>query len=140
MGFENQPSKRAWQVKDGPVADVDTSGMSDDALLRTRAWDVATSPADLGYEVVPGWGALPDDWTLGQVAGVETDSHDRIYLFHRGSQQAYCKLQLTAYDAVTQAPLQRVTDLWGHAHYNNWWILGFGPILGDEDIYPEAPE
>ncbi len=85
MAFENQPGKRAWQVKDGPVPGVETSAVSDDELLRTRSWEVTDSPTDLRYEVVPGWGALPEDWALGQVAGVETDSHDRIYLFHRGS-------------------------------------------------------
>jgi hypothetical protein len=54
-------------------------------LLHTRAWEVQESPIDLGYRVVPGWGKLPDGWSLGQVSGVATDSKNRIYVFHRGS-------------------------------------------------------
>jgi DNA-binding beta-propeller fold protein YncE len=58
--------------------------MNQERLLRTRAWEVKESPTDLGYEVVPGWGEIPEDWTLGQIAGVSADSENRIYLFHRG--------------------------------------------------------
>src|ERR1700737_3212288 len=38
-----------------------------------------------GYELVEGWGSLPEPITLGQVA-VATDSHDNVYLFNRGDQ------------------------------------------------------
>ena len=34
------------------------------------------------YELVEGWGKLPEGWTLGQT-GVVTDSRDRVYLFNR---------------------------------------------------------
>ncbi len=34
------------------------------------------------YELVEGWGRLPDGWTLGQT-GIVTDSQDRVYLFNR---------------------------------------------------------
>ena len=37
------------------------------------------------YEVVEGWGTLPEGWALGQVAGVAVDSQDRVYVFHRGA-------------------------------------------------------
>ena len=53
-------------------------------MLRNRAWDVKESPNDLGYEVIPGWGDIPEDWKLGPVAGVAADSQNRIYLYHRG--------------------------------------------------------
>ena len=59
--------------------------MTTEEMLRTRAWEVAESPADLGYRNIPDWGTLPHDWRLGQVAGVEIDSEDRVYMFHRGS-------------------------------------------------------
>jgi len=36
------------------------------------------------YEVVEGWGRLPDGWTFTQVAGVAVDSRDRVYVLCRG--------------------------------------------------------
>ena len=36
------------------------------------------------YELVEGWGALPEGWEFRQVAGVACDSHDNVYAFHRG--------------------------------------------------------
>ena len=63
-----------------------------------------------------------------------------FYLLHRGSQQGFCKLQLYAYDLATHEVLQREHALWGHAYYNQWWVFGFGPFVGDEDIYPESAE
>ena len=37
------------------------------------------------YEVVEGWGELPEGWALKQVAGVAVDSQDRVYVFNRGT-------------------------------------------------------
>ncbi|MCI0896366.1 MAG: hypothetical protein J4N84_15845, partial [Chloroflexi bacterium] len=34
------------------------------------------------YELVEGWGRLPEGWVLGQTA-IVTDSQDRVYLFNR---------------------------------------------------------
>ena len=34
------------------------------------------------YEIVEGWGSLPQGWELGQTA-IVTDSQDRVYLFNR---------------------------------------------------------
>ena len=34
------------------------------------------------YELMEGWGRLPEGWTLGQTA-IVTDSQDRVYLFNR---------------------------------------------------------
>jgi len=36
------------------------------------------------YEVVEGWGRLPDGWTFTQVAGVAVDSRDTVYVLCRG--------------------------------------------------------
>ncbi len=36
------------------------------------------------FELVPGWEQLPDGWSHGDVAGVATDSQDRVYVFNRG--------------------------------------------------------
>ena len=35
------------------------------------------------YNVVHGWPRLPDGFVLGQVAGVEVDSHGHVFVFHR---------------------------------------------------------
>ena len=37
------------------------------------------------YEVVDGWGALPDGVRFSEVAAVAVDSQDRVYAYHRGS-------------------------------------------------------
>ena len=36
------------------------------------------------YEVVEGWGKLPDGWTFKEVAAVAIDSKDQVYCFTRG--------------------------------------------------------
>jgi DNA-binding beta-propeller fold protein YncE len=36
------------------------------------------------YEVAEGWEQLPEGWEHGDVAGVATDSQDRVYVFNRG--------------------------------------------------------
>ena len=35
------------------------------------------------YELVEGWGKLPDGWAWGQVAGVACDSRDRVHVYTR---------------------------------------------------------
>ena len=42
------------------------------------------------YEVVHGWPVLPDGYTLGQAAGVEVDSHNHVWVFHRGKRPVLC--------------------------------------------------
>jgi DNA-binding beta-propeller fold protein YncE len=36
------------------------------------------------FLLVPGWGQLPDGWSLGEAAGVGVDSADNVYVFNRG--------------------------------------------------------
>jgi len=38
---------------------------------------------DRQYDLVEGWGELPDGWRWGQVAGVATDSEDNVHVFTR---------------------------------------------------------
>jgi DNA-binding beta-propeller fold protein YncE len=38
---------------------------------------------DRQYELVKGWGQLPDGWKWGQVAGVACDSEDRVHVYSR---------------------------------------------------------
>jgi streptogramin lyase len=42
-------------------------------------WDAG----DRQYELVEGWGELPDGWVWGQVAGVAVDSQDNVHVFTR---------------------------------------------------------
>src|SRR6266508_1203052 len=37
----------------------------------------------LTFEVVPNWEQLPAGWSHGDVAGIATDSQDRVYVFNR---------------------------------------------------------
>lgn len=39
---------------------------------------------DYRYEPVPGWGQLPEGWSLKEVGAVAVDSQDRVYVFNRG--------------------------------------------------------
>lgn len=45
------------------------------------------------FEVVPGWPQLPADWKLGDVAGVAVDSHDHVFVFHRGAEHSIFALE-----------------------------------------------
>lgn len=36
------------------------------------------------YQVVHGWPILPDEFAFGQVSGVGVDSHNHVWVFHRG--------------------------------------------------------
>jgi hypothetical protein len=37
----------------------------------------------LKFEVVDGWGELPEGWSFTQVAGVAVDSRDRVFVLNR---------------------------------------------------------
>jgi uncharacterized protein DUF6655 len=63
-----------------------------------------------------------------------------LYLLNRGSQQGFCKVQLFSYEVGSQRVLQREHELWGRSYYNEWWVLGFGPFLGDQDIFLEEDD
>ncbi|MCW4048504.1 MAG: peptidyl-alpha-hydroxyglycine alpha-amidating lyase family protein [Candidatus Bathyarchaeota archaeon] len=38
----------------------------------------------LSFEVVEGWGKLPEGWSFGHVIGVAADSKDNVYVLNRG--------------------------------------------------------
>ena len=44
-----------------------------------QVWNVG----DRKYELVEGWGELPEGWTWGQTAGVGVDSEDNVHVFTR---------------------------------------------------------
>jgi DNA-binding beta-propeller fold protein YncE len=45
-------------------------------------WNVGTG--EFRYQTVPGWGQLPTGWRFVDVAGIATDSKNRVYVFNRG--------------------------------------------------------
>ena len=45
---------------------------------------VALGSAAYTYQVVEGWGKLPDGWTFKEAAAVGVDSKDNVYVFNRG--------------------------------------------------------
>ena len=42
------------------------------------------------YQVVHGWPKLPRGFSLGQAAGVGVDSHNHVFVFHRGDRPVLC--------------------------------------------------
>ena len=55
---------------------------------------VAVSPGfsaeKSAYEVVHGWPELPEGFALGQASGVGVDSHNHVFVFHRGDRPIIC--------------------------------------------------
>lgn len=47
----------------------------------------AFAASDNNYEVVHGWPELPMGWTLGEATGVEVDSHNHVFVFHRAGRK-----------------------------------------------------
>ena len=54
------------------------------SLIFLAAPPLATDAAAT-YQVVHGWPQLPDGYALGQVTGVDVDSHNCVWVFHRGA-------------------------------------------------------
>jgi len=46
--------------------------------------------ADPAYQVVHGWPLLPDGFAFGHVSGVGVDSHNHVWVFHRGDRPILC--------------------------------------------------
>jgi DNA-binding beta-propeller fold protein YncE len=46
---------------------------------------VRVGAGEFSYEALPQWEQLPDGWSFVEVAGVATDSKDRVYVFNRGA-------------------------------------------------------
>ena len=42
------------------------------------------------YQVVHGWPSLPEGYALGQVVGVDVDSQNRVWVFHRAARPVLC--------------------------------------------------
>jgi DNA-binding beta-propeller fold protein YncE len=54
-------------------------------MLTQNQADPAQSCSDAGYIPDDQWAQLPSGWSWNEVAGVASDSQDRVYVFNRGS-------------------------------------------------------
>ena len=45
---------------------------------------VRMGQGDYQYELVEGWGKLPEGWSFGEVGAVAVDKKDQVYVFNRG--------------------------------------------------------
>ena len=57
------------------------SGPVQEWQIRRRV--VTFGSGEFAYEVVEGWGELPEGWQWGQIASVTVDAQDRVYLYTR---------------------------------------------------------
>jgi len=63
---------------------------------------ILVGSGEFTFEVVPGWEQLPSGWTHGDVAGVATDSQDRVFVFNRSE-----------HPVIVYAPDGRFLASWG---------------------------
>ena len=75
----------------------------------------------LEYEVLEGWEKLPEGWSFVEVAGVATDSQDRVYAFNRGDHP------MIVFDRDGN-----FLDAWGEGVFTNAHGIFIGP---DDTVY-----
>ncbi len=75
----------------------------------------------IAFEVIEGWEKLPEGWSFVEVAGVATDSGDRVYVFNRGEHP------MIVFDADGN-----FLDAWGEGLFANAHGIYIGP---DDRIY-----
>jgi DNA-binding beta-propeller fold protein YncE len=68
------------------------------------------------FEACVGWGTLPDGWRLVEVAGVATDSRDRLFVFSRGEHP------IVVFDREG-----RFLDSWGEGRFARPHCITIGP-------------
>ncbi len=73
------------------------------------------------FEVLRGWEQLPEGWSFVEVAGVATDSQDRVYCFNRGEHR------VMVFDRDGQ-----FLSAWGEGIFTNAHGIYIGP---DDTVY-----
>ena len=71
---------------------------------------------NIAFEVIEGWEKLPEGWSFVEVAGVATDSRDRVYVFNRGEHP------MIVFDADGN-----FLDAWGEGLFSNAHGIYIGP-------------
>ena len=77
--------------------------------------------AKIAYEVIEGWEKLPEGWKFIEVAGVATDSNDRVYAFNRGEHP------MIVFDSEGN-----FLNAWGEGVFTNPHGIFIGP---DDTVY-----
>ena len=75
----------------------------------------------MSFEVLHGWERLPEGWSFVEVAGVATDSADRVYVFSRGE-----------HPVIVFDRDGRFLDAWGEGVFTNPHGICVGP---DDTVY-----
>jgi DNA-binding beta-propeller fold protein YncE len=75
----------------------------------------------IDFDVVHGWEQLPEGWTFVEVAGVATDSADRVYVFCRGE-----------HPVIVFDRDGTFIDAWGEGVFTNAHGISIGP---DDTVY-----
>lgn len=78
-------------------------------------------PQKIEYEVIQGWEKLPEGWSFVEVAGVATDSQDRVYVFNRGD-----------HPIIVFSPDGDFLETWGEGVFTNAHGIYIGP---DDTVY-----
>ena len=78
-------------------------------------------PQKIEYEVIDGWEKLPEGWSFVEVAGVATDSQDRVYVFNRGE-----------HPIIVFSPDGDFLETWGDGVFTNPHGIYIGP---DDTVY-----
>lgn len=73
------------------------------------------------FDVIQGWETLPEGWSFVEVAGVATDSRDRVFAFNRGEHP------IIIFDADGN-----FVDAWGEGLFTNAHGIFIGP---DDRVY-----
>ena len=65
------------------------------AVLLPLIWGISalvvwSSDSSGAYQVAHGWPKLPEGFAFGQVSGVGVDSHNHVFVFHRGEHPIMC--------------------------------------------------
>jgi peptidylamidoglycolate lyase len=105
-------------------------------LLCLGSFLAAALPLSAGearHEVVPGWPALPEGYNLGLCAGVGVDSHNNVFVFHRGSRRWQTPFPTdpiaTATVTILDGQTGRLINSWGADEF----IMPHGLTIDRED-------
>src|SRR5262245_61818458 len=83
--------------------------------------NVMVGTANLRYEALARWETLPPGWNFVEVAGVATDSRDRVYVFNRGE-----------HPVIVFEPDGRFVTSWGEGLFRRAHGITIGP---DDAVY-----
>jgi peptidylamidoglycolate lyase len=102
------------------------------ASFAGRPAATASAAAAAGYEEVKNWPALPQGLQLGEVPGVDVDSHGHVFIFHRpgrGFEPGATELLKDAAMVVVDSATGKLIATWGA----NTFLVPHGISIDDRD-------